>query len=469
MLKSYLASLEGEERKKALRAYQRIAPRTGDWLWDYLDIYLGVRIPRVQVCPNHVAPFTAFANAFFVHDPIAVWKASRGFGGKTMLLSLLGVTELILLGANIRLLGGSGDQSQNINDYMRGVNPRTRGTFWDAPLAPRHLLQSSTRTEIRTKNGGYVKALMASQASVRGAHPSRLRLDEIDVMPLDIFDAAMGQTMSDRNVKAQTVASSTHQNPDGTMTEAIRRARENGWGYYEWCFAENLKPHGWLSQEMVDQKKREVPESMWLAEFVGQEPNPEGRVFSEDTLRGLFRPELGVFGGAPGEAVVVSEPSERRHYLGADWGRKKDYTVLHVMEEVPRGPDTLAAWVRVTGGDWQPKIEQYNRWLSEYGGRGMHDETGIGDVIRESLMGDTRGFIFSKVKERDAMLSDYVLACESGEIAYPLIQPLYDAHRYLTHEELYGHKHLPDELAAAALAWKAKKSRKRGGLLVARA
>jgi hypothetical protein len=39
---------------------------------------------------------------------------------------------------------------------------------------------------------------MASQASVRGPHPHRLRLDEVDEMALDIFDAAMGQTLEGR-------------------------------------------------------------------------------------------------------------------------------------------------------------------------------------------------------------------------------------------------------------------------------
>ncbi len=198
-------------------------------------------IPRKQIVDGHVAPFTAFSDAYFAEHNVAVWVASRGFGGKSFLLALLALTEQITLGASVNILGGSGEQSQRVHAYLSGSDPTVAGKFWDAPSAPRHLLVGDpTKTETRTSNGGIVRALMASVRSVRGPHPSRLRADEVDDFDIVIFDAAMGQTMGTDNVKAQTVCSGTHHNPNGTMTEILRRADERGWPVYRWC----LPPDG---------------------------------------------------------------------------------------------------------------------------------------------------------------------------------------------------------------------------------
>ena len=53
--------------------------------------------------------------------------------------------------------------------------------------------------------GNTITALTASQTSIRGAHPARLRLDEADEMRLPILEAAQGQTMDQGAVRAQTV------------------------------------------------------------------------------------------------------------------------------------------------------------------------------------------------------------------------------------------------------------------------
>ena len=45
-------------------------------------------------------------------------------------------------------------------------------------------------------------------------------------------------------VRAQTVMSSTDQNPDGPVTAMRRRAAEMGWPVSLWCYQETLEPHG---------------------------------------------------------------------------------------------------------------------------------------------------------------------------------------------------------------------------------
>ena len=81
-----------------------------------------------------MAPAQAFCDAYFNRADVAVWKASRGFGGKSTLLALLALTEAITLQADVTVLGGSAQQSERVLEVM------TR--LWGSPRAPRDLLDS---------------------------------------------------------------------------------------------------------------------------------------------------------------------------------------------------------------------------------------------------------------------------------------------------------------------------------------
>jgi hypothetical protein len=67
------------------------------------------------------APFDAFADAYLARLPIAIWFASRGFGGKSLTLVTLALAEATTPGANVRALGGSADQSENVVRYTDGM------------------------------------------------------------------------------------------------------------------------------------------------------------------------------------------------------------------------------------------------------------------------------------------------------------------------------------------------------------
>lgn len=209
-------------------------PTTDRELYHYVRGVWGWTIPNVQVCREHTTPFRAFADAYFARYPIVIWKASRGFGGKTNTLGLLGQTEAVALNAQVSILGGSGAQSQRV--YEAGLEA------WQSPHAPKHLLTGQTRYMTSFSTQAWIETLMASQRSVRGTHPQRLRMDEIDEMELAILEASLGTVMRGRRgmqagIETQIVMSSTHQYPDKTMSEMLSRAAEAGWPVYEWCIS----------------------------------------------------------------------------------------------------------------------------------------------------------------------------------------------------------------------------------------
>ena len=58
-------------------------PKTDDELYELVKALWGVTIPRHKVCPDHVAPFEVFADAYFRRGPsISLWLGSRGLSGK---------------------------------------------------------------------------------------------------------------------------------------------------------------------------------------------------------------------------------------------------------------------------------------------------------------------------------------------------------------------------------------------------
>ena len=401
---------------------------------------------------------------------MSVWKASRGLGGKSYLLALLGLTEAATLKANVNILGGSGEQSENVHNYCQA--------FWGYESAPSGLLVSDpARRHTQLAWGNAIKALTASQRSVRGPHPQRLRLDEIDEMDLAIFDAAMGQTMEgDTGIATQTVASSTHQYADGTMTEVIKRAREKGWPVYEWCYKETMQ--GWLSEAEVERKRAEVTAAMWSVEYDLQEPSPEDRAIQPAAAEAMFDAALGSYKGSSGEYIEVEPPAfvckkcgldakqgeglkcpgcghdviiPAQYATGADWGKKKDWTII-ITNRTDVRPVRLVAFERCGRLPWPIMVEKFDSQVKRYGSRAAHDGTGLGTVVDDLLSVAATSFTMVG-RARADLLSNYIKAIENGEYKSPMITFMHNEHKYASVDDIYGSGHLPDSIAAGALAW----------------
>lgn len=436
----------------------RRLPADDDELWFMVYALWGYRIPRQRVCPGHVAPFEAFAEAYFAREPAAIWKASRGLGGKSRTLAVLGLTEAALLGIEVTVLGGSGGQSKNVHDATKDA--------WGWHAAPRGLLtRPPTTFDTVLTNGGHMRTLTASQTSVRGPHPPRLRMDEIDEMDIAILDAALGQPMEQVGtggmvIPTQTVMSSTHQYPDKTMAEMIARAKDKGWPVHEWCFKETSNPvDGWLTDKAIQRARDVVSDLMWKTEYELQEPSFGNRAIDGDAVDRCFDPSLGTFSG---DKMVLAEKVEGQHYITAvDWAKSQDQTIVGTFDVTDR-PWRCVAWQKVNKLPWPMLVKKAVEQWRLYGDKLVHDATGVGsfahDMIREQVtafeMGKVKGVIMGGGRERDAFYTEYVGAIEHDDIKYPRITYAYDEHRYVTPEALYTSKeHTPDSVVMGALAW----------------
>ena len=438
-------------------------PRTREELKAFVRALWGFSIPDKRVCSGHKSPMDAFADAYFAVAPVTVWKASRGFGGKSSLLAVLAETEQVGLGADVTILGGSGQQSTRVIKAM--------GECWDAENAPVSMLLTDPGTsKIKLNNGSEAVALTASSRSVRGPHPQRMRCDEIDEMELTILEAAQGQPMSSHGVVAQTVMSSTHQYPDKTMTEMLRRARDKGWPVYEWCYHETTEPHGWLALAEIERKRIEMTQAMWDVEIELQEPAAEGRAIVTEKVMRMFDLSLGEYDGKDGEYLEFELPDilhGAQYVTGADWAKSRDWTIITTWR-IDCNPMRMVAFERLGRMPWPQMIDRLNARYDRYPGAVAHDATGLGSVIADYVTCPVEDVIMVG-RDRADLFSEYIGAVEREELKAPRVHYMYDEHRYCTRDDLFkGGGHPPDSVVSASLAYWVWQGGRSGAVTVTR-
>jgi len=432
-------------------------PRNDDELYQLVTALWGVTIPRGKHCPHHQAPFEAFSTAFFAREPQVLVRGSRGLSGKTQMMSCLGLTQAVVLGADNNIVGGSEMQALNALEHMKRM--------WDYENAPAYMIKNNQTSRIKLHNNAVIRPLTASEKSVRGPHPQRLLLDEIDEMEENILESAKGQPMPQNNwlgvrIPQQTTMVSTLQYADGTMMKEMARFEDEGLPVMEWCYLDTMyAKDGWLDEEFVQQKKREVSRERWRVEYELGEPSIGNRAFDSEMVEKTFSltaPKTPIKENREWEEWEYEGPLNDRDYvIAADWAQAVDKTVITVWD-VTYSPIRMVYYVRFNRRPYPVMVGKFNTLQKRYNADGIHDATGLGRVVADLIDGTVRNFIMAG-RERDDMLSEFVTGVENNKIRAPRIGSMYREHLYCSVEDLYAKGkdfHLPDSVCSAALAWK---------------
>ena len=475
-------------------------PATKTEFADYFRMFFGYTLsPTVHpdcIHRGHSAPldvaysfYTGFDYRTGNRMPIGVLKATRGLAGKSTMLAGVSTMEG-LEGLDGVILGGSASQSKRVHevgteiwDHEVTLNDR----LYQSPL--RHLINDPLSMETsfiyaRSKR----RALTASTKSARSPHPHRLRLDEVDEMDIDVFDSAMGQTMSTDDRKlTQTAISSTHQYPNGTFSEVLQRAQDKGWPVYEYCYRESLIENGgWLSWGQVENKRLEVSDRMFKIEYDLQDPSPEDRAFDSDLLSSLFDRQYGEYDGQAGEYLeffccsrykeaadkliekgwspkaIQSEirPCEHHTYaMGADWAKSKDWTVIEVYRTDVL-PWWRVGWIRMGRKPWPMMISEFDRISDRfYNPPAAHDATGMGGQMADDYIQVNADAVQMSGMARSKLFNEYIVAVERKELTGPFIDFSFKEHLYCTNADLFtsGQKvHPPDPVVAGSMCVRMK-------------
>src|SRR5438552_10301245 len=166
------------------RGLRLIRPATPTDLHNYLGIVLGFQVPRAAMIEGHDAPFDYLAHTFFEVEEArdcVVW-ANRG-GGKTQLGAIATLLDMLFKpGIQIRILGGSFEQSSKMHRYLKRMI--------DSEIFNDLIAGHCTGRHVELTNGSRVEVLSQSERSVRGQRVHKLRCDEVELFDRDVWEAA---------------------------------------------------------------------------------------------------------------------------------------------------------------------------------------------------------------------------------------------------------------------------------------
>jgi len=215
-----------------------VKPKTREELTEWVKQFAGVKIAQTSVCVGHRAPIDFFSDFFLDPPSLGLVLGPRG-GGKSFLSALN--THLVSRFNDrhaTRILGGSLAQSEQIYRSLRDAIYYGKGDIWNDASSISRLLKG----EVIYKNGSEVSVLAASSRSVRGPHVPSLKLDEVDEIPTELREAAMGMCMDDRRgAKASVLMTSTWHKVNGPMADLMERASAGEFPLYTFCAFEVLE------------------------------------------------------------------------------------------------------------------------------------------------------------------------------------------------------------------------------------
>jgi hypothetical protein len=172
-------------------------PQTDDELHKWVEQNLGVNIPRVAVCADHVAPFTFLADLYFERTSAALALANRG-GAKTFIVACLHfLNSTYKPGCESLSFGDSEAQGQrcyqHIEEWCYKRDPDTdrltnqvKDFIKDKPL----------KSHTEWKNSSRVEVVAGSLSAVSGPHPAKAHADEIDMMEEPVWNQSRGMAVS---------------------------------------------------------------------------------------------------------------------------------------------------------------------------------------------------------------------------------------------------------------------------------
>jgi len=298
---------EALQRAGAQAIYDRLRgtrPRSRADLKRYVKVFLGIDVPDVRLCPEHSSPmdylwhcfnvdFTNRTYGTYANADCIVW-ANRA-GGKTELAAVATLLDgLFKPDCQIRILGGSGEQSSRMYEYLTSFVHRGFEGVLAGPVR---------KGACRFANGAAVEVLTQSATSVRGQHVQKLRCDEVELFDEEVFAAAKFTTLSRDGLVGGMELISTMHRPYGIMQREVSDATRAGVPVFKWCLWETIekcvdrtcsqcplwsdcqgrarRANGYLRIDDCIAQMRRSSRSGWEAEMLCIRPSRENIVFGE--------------------------------------------------------------------------------------------------------------------------------------------------------------------------------------------
>ncbi len=296
--------LSGADIQRAGSIYQSLRsnrPRTKCDLKNYIKVFLGIDVPDKKICAEHNSPMDYLWHSFAADfspqqktNADAVIWANRG-GGKTELAAVATLLDCVFKpNCQVRILGGSGDQSDRMYQYLLDFLNSGFNEFLSGPVR---------KAKCRFTNGSAVEVLTQSSTSVRGQHIQKLRCDEVELFSEEVFAAAKFTTQSTGDIMSAMESISTMHRPYGLMHKIVSSANQFNTPIFKWCLWEVIerctdrscsqcpldgdcggkakRADGHLKIDDCITQMRRASRAGWEAEMLCRKPSLENVVFDE--------------------------------------------------------------------------------------------------------------------------------------------------------------------------------------------
>ncbi len=232
-----IRQLQQDARKQIMMKFLTEGLKTPGDVMEFLAALGEVKVGSKVNCrrEDHVSPFYALSEVLLDHVNYYIVWAGRS-GSKTFLWGGLDTwyKSCYKPRYETKILGGSEGQSQLSHDALK--------VFWAiSGLESEFLAKPMMVTKGEWKNGSQVSILTASTKSVRGPHPQCLKLDEVDEIEPEVYEAALSQPQAKFGHKSSLGMFSTNHNYNGMMDLALQRAEERGHAIFRYCVWEILE------------------------------------------------------------------------------------------------------------------------------------------------------------------------------------------------------------------------------------
>jgi len=395
-----------EEATQIYSALRRTRPAAKQDLRNYVKVFLGIDVPEKSICPEHNSPMDYLWHTFSADFPTlretnheqratknadAVIWANRA-GGKTELAAVATLLDCIFKpNCQIRILGGSGEQSSRMYEYLTAFLHRGFEQFLEGP---------ALKSKCRFINGSAVEVLTQSATSVRGQHIQKLRCDEVELFDETVFAAAKFTTQSTSNLVAAMELISTMHRPYGLMQRAVASAPQFGTPIFKWCMFEVIEKctgricsqcplwsdcggrarqaSGYLKIDDCITQMRRASRAGFEAEMLCKRPSLENIVFAD------FDPDIHV--------KPVDYEANLPLYRTLDFGFVNPFVCLWIQVDADGAVRVIDEYIRsratidVHAAEMKSRTpvaeEQVTATFCDPAGAGVNDVTGT-SVVRE--------------------------------------------------------------------------------------
>lgn len=211
---------------------------------EFIRLAYGCALPKKVITPGHKAPFQFVSDLFYERVKNALAFANRN-GGKTWDVAILNHLDMVLKGeCEVASAGATLDQANKCYRYFQEFSAKQWfRNFCDhfQEQTGRQFVKKNIQSKTEFGNGSIQEIITGSEKGLRGPHPHKARIDEVDEIEWEILQTGLSMARSSEGIRGQNTFTSTRQKAKGSMQRLLDESGTKGIEVYEWNIWESLE------------------------------------------------------------------------------------------------------------------------------------------------------------------------------------------------------------------------------------